>query len=83
MPLFIDIHEHVDGLTDDAVARAHQADLETQARYGAKYLQYWYDTASGQVFCLIEAPNKEAAEAVHRNGHGLVADRIVEVKEGV
>jgi hypothetical protein len=83
MPLFIDIHEHIEGLTDDAVAKAHQVDLETQARHGAKYLRYWHDTASGQVFCLIDAPDKEAAVAVHRDGHGLVADRIVEVKEGV
>jgi hypothetical protein len=31
---------------------------------------------------IAEAPNKEAAEAVHREAHGLVADEIVEVKEG-
>jgi len=34
------------------------------------------------VFCLVEAPDKEAAIAVHREAHGLVADSIVEVKEG-
>jgi hypothetical protein len=47
-----------------------------------KYLKYWYDEGSGRVFCLSEAPSKEAAEAVHREAHGLVADEIVEVKEG-
>jgi hypothetical protein len=36
----------------------------------------------GEVFCLIEAPSEEAAEAVHREAHGLMADEIVEVKEG-
>jgi hypothetical protein len=36
----------------------------------------------GKVFCLIDAPNKEAAIAVHREAHGLVADSIVEVREG-
>ena len=34
------------------------------------------------VFCLVDAPNREAAIAVHRGAHGLVADDIVEVKEG-
>jgi hypothetical protein len=47
-----------------------------------KYLRYWYDTVSGRVYCLVEAPNKEAAEAVHREAHGLVADEITEVAEG-
>jgi hypothetical protein len=31
---------------------------------------------------LVEAPSKEAAEAVHREAHGLVADEITEVHEG-
>ena len=82
MPLYMDIHAHVDGLTEDAVARAHQADLDTQDRYGVKYLRYWFDEQSGKVFCLVEAPNKEAAIAVHREAHGLLADELVEVKEG-
>jgi hypothetical protein len=28
---------------------------------------------------LVEAPNKEAAERVHREAHGLVADELIEV----
>jgi hypothetical protein len=82
MPLFIDIHEHIEGLTADAVAGAHQADLEAQARHNVKCLRYWFNEKTGQVFCLIEAPDKEAAMAVHRDAHGLLADRIVEVVEG-
>jgi hypothetical protein len=31
---------------------------------------------------LVEAPNKEAANAVHREAHGLVADELIEVQEG-
>ena len=83
MPLFMDVHEHIEGLTADAVAKAHQADLKTQAKHNVKYLRYWYDTTTGKVFCLIDAPNKEAAIAVHREAHGLVADRLVEVAEGL
>jgi hypothetical protein len=78
----MDTHAHIEGLTADAVAQAHAADLKTQAKYDAKYLRYWFDEASGKVFCLIEAPNKEAAIAVHREAHGLVADEVTEVEEG-
>jgi Nickel responsive protein SCO4226-like len=83
MPLFMDVHNHVEGLTEDAVAHAHQADLKTQGKYNVKYLNYWFDEGTGKVFCLIEAPSKEAAIAVHREAHGLVADELVEVKAGV
>lgn len=83
MPLFIDVHKHIEGLTADGVAHAHQADLKTQEKYNVKYLRYWFDESSGKVFCLIEAPSKEAAIAVHREAHGLLADELIEVKEGV
>ena len=82
MPLFLDIHQHVPGLTAEAVAGAHAKDLQTQAKHGAKYLKYWFDESTGKVFCLVEAPSKVAAVAVHREAHGLVADEIIEVQEG-
>ncbi len=82
MPLFMNIHHKVEELTGDAVAHAHELDLKTQGKYGVKYLKYWYDEATGKVFCLVEAPSKEAAITVHREAHGLVADEIIEVKEG-
>ena len=82
MPLFMDVHQKVDGLTADAVAGAHQRDLEVQEKHGVNYLRYWFDEGSGKVFCLVEAPNAEAAAAVHREAHGLVADDITEVQEG-
>ncbi|MBE7549954.1 MAG: DUF4242 domain-containing protein [Anaerolineales bacterium] len=82
MPLYMDIHKDVEGLTAEAVAGAHGKDLEVQEKYGVKYLHYWFNEEAGTVFCLCEAPNKEAAEAVHREAHGLVADEIIEVKDG-
>jgi hypothetical protein len=82
MPLFMDHHKKVEGLTPEAVADAHKKDLEIQDEHEVKYHRYWFNEASGEVFCLVEAPNKEAAEAVHREAHGLVADEITEVKEG-
>ncbi|RMD94193.1 MAG: DUF4242 domain-containing protein [Calditrichaeota bacterium] len=82
MPLYMDIHKGVDGLTAEAVAGAHKKDLEVQEKYGVKYIKYWFNEEDGTVFCLCEAPDKQAAEAVHREAHGLVADEITEVKEG-
>ena len=82
MPLFMDVHEKVDGLTAQAVAGAHAADVETQQKYNVNYKQYWFDEESGKVFCLVEAPDAEAAMTVHREAHGLVADSIVPVQEG-
>jgi Protein of unknown function (DUF4242) len=82
MPLFMDVHKHVEGLTSEAVARAHQADLAVQEKHNVKYHRYGFDEATGKVFCLVEAPSRKAANAVHREAHGLVADELVEVKEG-
>jgi hypothetical protein len=83
MPLYLDVHHKIEGLTKEAIQEAHRRDLEVQERHGVKYLRYWYDTVSGRVYCLVEAPSKEAAEAVHREAHGAVADEITEVTEGV
>ncbi|MFY9614453.1 MAG: DUF4242 domain-containing protein [Candidatus Dormiibacterota bacterium] len=82
MPLYMDYHNKIEGLTAEAVAGAHQKDLGVQDQYGVNYVKYWFDEGSGKVFCLVEAPTKEAAVAVHREAHGLVADEIVEVQEG-
>jgi hypothetical protein len=82
MALYMDIHRNIQGLTSDAVTGAHARDLEVQAKHGVKYLKYWYDERSGTVFCLCDAPSKEAAEAVHREAHGLLAQEIIEVMEG-
>jgi hypothetical protein len=82
MPLFMDIHNLGDGVTMEDVAKAHQADLTTQGDHDVNYLRYWVDEAQGEVFCLVEAPNAEAANTVHREAHGLVADKIFQVQEG-
>ncbi len=82
MPLYLDIHRHIPGLTTEAVAEAHAKDLEVQKKHGVEYLTYWYNDDVGTVFCLVKAPNKEAAATVHRQAHGLLADEIIEVKEG-
>lgn len=82
MPLFLDTHKYIPGLTKEAVREAHAKDLEIGKKYNVKYQKYWYDEKDGKVFCLVEAPDKESAIAVHREAHGLIADEIVEVLEG-
>ena len=82
MPLYMDVHKNVEGLTAEAVAEAHRKDLEVQGQHGVNYLRYWYNEAEGTVFCLVDAPSREAADRVHREAHGLAADEIVEVNEG-
>ena len=82
MPLYMDVHKHVPGLTKEAVAKAHSADLKVQKKHGVDYKKYWFDEGTGKVFCLVNAPTKEAAAAVHKEAHGLLADELHEVQEG-
>jgi hypothetical protein len=81
MPLYMDVHKDVKGASPDDVAKAHEKDLATQKKHGVRYLKYWHDHREGKVFCLVEAPSAEAAAAVHREAHGLVADELFQVEE--
>ena len=82
MPLFMDMHSLDGGVKADDVATAHMADLQTQDRYGVRYLRYWVDEGQGKIFCLVDAPSQDAANRVHREAHGLVADALYPVIEG-
>jgi hypothetical protein len=82
MPLYMDVHSMDGGVDAAEVAKAHEADLETQKKYGVDYKRYWVDQSAGKIFCLVEAPDAETAHTVHREAHGLVADEIYEVSEG-
>jgi uncharacterized protein DUF4242 len=81
MPTYMDMHE-VAGATAEDVAKAHEADVKVQDKYGVNYKKYWVDEATGKIFCLVDAPDKESATRVHREAHGLVAHDLFEVKEG-
>ncbi|MGZ8694005.1 MAG: DUF4242 domain-containing protein [Gaiellaceae bacterium] len=78
----MDMHTIDGGVSLDDVAEAHRRDLEVQGKHGVDYKAYWVDESSGKVFCLVEAPNAEAAHQVHAEAHGLVADDIWEVQQG-
>ena len=83
MPLYMDIHNLPEGTTPEDVAKAHASDMETQQKYGVEYQKYWVNEKTGKVFCLVHAPNAEAAECVHREAHGLLAEKIIEVEPDV
>jgi Nickel responsive protein SCO4226-like len=81
MALFMDTHNIEGGVAASDVAAAHAADVATQGAHGVNYLRYWVDEEAGKIFCLVEAPDAEAANIVHRDAHGLVADEIYSVTE--
>jgi hypothetical protein len=81
MALFMDVHTIEGGVSAKDVADAHQKDLETQGAHGVEYKRYWVDEGAGKIFCLVEAESAEAANTVHREAHGLVADEIYPVGE--
>ena len=83
MALFMDVHTLGDRVALDDVAQAHAADLKHQGEHDVNYLRYWVDEAKGKIFCLVDAPNADAATTVHREAHGLVADEIYAVHEGI
>jgi class 3 adenylate cyclase len=78
MPIFMDRHD-LRGMTPADVADAHRKDLEIQARYGVKYMAYWFDEDRGSGFCLVHAPDPATAERVHREAHGAIANAIIPV----
>lgn len=79
MPTYMDIHE-LHGETPEDIAKAHAADVELQRKYGVEYRKYWVNESCGKLFCLVDAPNAEAATHVHREAHGFVAEKIIEVQ---
>jgi hypothetical protein len=81
MALFMDTHTIEGGVKASDVAAAHEADLATQGPHGVNYLRYWVDEEAGKIFCLVDAPDAEAANTVHKQAHGLVADEIYPVSE--
>jgi len=80
MPLYMDIHNLPEGTTAEDVAKAHAKDMETQRKYGVEYSKYWVNESGKKLFCLARAPSAEAADCVHREAHGMVAEKIIEVE---
>ena len=61
----MDRHDAADVAPEDVYA-AHLLDLAVQEKYGVHYLTYWMDPERGNIFCLVDAPDTDAAMAVHK-----------------
>jgi AraC-like DNA-binding protein len=68
--------------TIDEIKHNHIADLKTQEKYGVKFIQYWVNEDAGQVFCLMEGPDRESCIATHQEAHGNIACNVIELKGG-
>lgn len=82
MPIYMDVHI-VPGVKAADVAEAHRKDLLHQEEHGCKCMTYWIDEQRENIFCLIEAPHKEAVEEMHNRAHGLVPNKIIEVNSSL
>jgi class 3 adenylate cyclase len=80
MPLYMDIHEVPGGVSAEDVAKAHTEDIKIEDKYGVHYHKYWVNEKAGKIFCLCHAPSAEAAIQVHREAHGMVADKVIEIQ---
>ena len=78
MPIYMDRH-NLEGATEKALADAHQKDLKLQGKFGIKLLTYWFDEGRGTAFCLIDAPAKEKVIQLHKEAHGSIPHKIMEV----
>lgn len=78
MPEFMDVHKGMTGFTQDLLLEAHNADVAIQDEEGVTFKYAWANPETGTVFCLSEAPSKDAVARIHqRTGHP--ADEIHEV----
>src|SRR5438045_7377503 len=83
MPTYMDIHEIKGGIAAEEVAKAHANDVAVEGKYGVHYHKYWVNESAGKIFCLCEAPSAEAAMQVHREAHGMIAEKIIQVEPEV
>ncbi|MCL1600784.1 MAG: DUF4242 domain-containing protein [Actinomycetia bacterium] len=79
MPIYMDVHKDLGDVTEQDIKNAHERDLALQDKHGVQFLTFWFNSPDGEAFCLVDAPSKEAAIAVHKESHGLVPHNMVEV----
>src|SRR6516225_3777692 len=79
MPIYLDRHDFAEKFTREEILEKHRRDVEVGQKYGVRFVAYWCDVTEGVAFCLMDAPSAELAAAVHRESHGAVANRIIQV----
>ena len=82
MPLYMDIHTvDSDAFSVEDVVKAHMEDLAIQERFGVVQIKYWVNVDAKTLFCLMEGPDKDACNEVHKQSHGNTACNIIEVAD--
>ena len=80
MPVYMDVHEVGPEVTAEDIAKAHASDVQVQDKYGVRYEKYYFNEKAGKIFCLCHAPSTEAAVRVHKEAHGLVANKLIQIE---
>lgn len=75
MPTFIDFHS-IGKYTEDDLNKTQK---EPRDEYGVRTLNIFYDTGSGMMFCLVDAPDRFAVENHHAK-FGMKCEWITQVK---
>ena len=82
MPLFMDVHTSRRSPLDD-VAKAHLADLQDAGRARRELPALLGRRGpAARSSAWSRRRTADAADTVHREAHGLVADEIYQVQEG-
>ena len=84
MPKFMDVHSGMKNITPESLRAEHQKDLEQQrSERDVNFVKAWADPKAGKVFCLVEAPSKEAVQRVHeRAGHPAEETYELAIEQG-
>lgn len=83
MPIYMDRHDVSETVTAEHVAQLHQKDLKIQGNFSCTGLTYWYDDKRKTAFCLIEAPDEESIAEMHKEAHGEIPNKIIEVDPNI
>lgn len=83
MPIYMDRHDVSETVTAENVAMLHRQDLKIQHKFNCRGLTYWFDEKRKTAFCLVEAPNKQTIKDMHRQAHGEVPNKIIEVDSNI
>lgn len=82
MPIYMDVHD-ARGAEPTDLAEAHRKDMLIEGKHRCKCMTYWFDEVKGIAFCLIEAPTKTAMIDMHKEAHGLIPHKIIEVNNEI
>jgi hypothetical protein len=75
LPTFLDVHS-IETLTEEGLIKEQNAPRD---ELGVKTVNILYNFEVGTIYCVLDAPNKEAVKQ-HHSKLGVTCDWIMEVK---